>query len=116
MSGSDLLQRRYLIFTDLRGIRTAVIKVAAVTGKTEIRRCSGDRLQIFFRGAAEFRHGVQKTPGVRVKRLLIKSLCVRIFYGISCIHDHDGVTHLPDNAEVVGDEQDRGIELLLEVL
>ena len=35
-------------FTDLRGIRTAVIKVAAVTGKTEIRRCSGDRLQIFF--------------------------------------------------------------------
>ena len=51
-----------------------------------------------------------------MKRLFVERLCIRVFYGISCIHDHDGVAHLPDNAKVVGDEQDRCVELLLEIL
>ena len=37
-----------------------------------------------------------------MKRLFVERLCIRVFYGISCIHDHDGVDHLSKDFVIRG--------------
>ncbi|MGX1154842.1 hypothetical protein RKD39_002420 [Streptomyces albogriseolus] len=66
--------------------------------------------------AAEARHRAEQAPGVGVLGLAQHFADAAALHGPARVHHQQVVGHVGDDAEVVGDEDDRGPELLLEVL
>ena len=60
------------------------------------------------------RERAEEPEGVRVLRLLEHGRGVALLDDLARVHDPDPVAQRPDDAEVVGDEQDRGVRLGLE--
>ena len=66
--------------------------------------------------APETRHRAQQAPGVGVLRPAQHLADGAALHGPPRVHHQQVVGHVGDDAEVVGDEDDRGAELLLQVL
>jgi hypothetical protein len=58
----------------------------------------------------------KKRLGVWVERVLEQVRGVGVFDDLSCVHDSDAITDEFDDAKVMGDEEVREMELLLQVL
>ena len=81
---------------------------AAGTSRSGVRRSPGGHVQP--------RHGVQQRAQIGMPRPRQQRLAAAALHHPAAIQHHHVVGHVGDHAEIVGDEQDRHLELLLELL
>jgi hypothetical protein len=74
----------------------------------------GNRIE--FRFGFEVRHRSEQGPSIRVLRLIENLINRAIFDDLAGIHDRDIIGHVGNDTEVVGDENNRKIQLLLQVV
>jgi len=68
------------------------------------------------RHRAEFRHGLQQSTSIRVRRRREYRVHAVFFDDFAFVHDHDAVRDLGDDSHVVRDKDDRDVESVLERL
>ena len=112
----ELVQRRLLFAADLLGERAAVGEHAARRLGAEHRQEARDRVEasVVLAHAAS-RDGAHEADGVRVARVVEHQLHRPLLDETARVEDADALAHLRDHAEVVADEERRGVELVLQV-
>ena len=97
------------------GQRAAIDEHAGRQVRADLRQVAGDRRQRPLRLAdAVARQRPQQAERVRVLRVLEDRRRVALLDDLAGVHHPDPVAQRPDDAEVVGDEQDRRVRLGLE--
>ena len=114
MSVSGVDEFRDLLFAALRAVRAAACERAADLIPDRARDIAGERQALFFLKRAFRRDRGEQSLRVRVLRI-----CVDAFGGVELhdapeVHNHDPVTDIFDDAEVMGDEHIGQVELLLQ--
>src|SRR5918995_5978605 len=119
MTVRELAQRRHLRRAPSRlDIRTPGVEPASVWRVGRAREIAGqeDRLALRLHLRIRDRDGGEKRDRVRVQRVLVQLLRRRDLDDRAQVHDRDPIGDVPDDGEVVGDEQIRQRELGLELL
>ena len=113
---AERLERRLLGGAALVRERAAVDEDASGELGAELRQEAGDRVEpaVVLADAAA-RDAAEQADGVRVPRVLEDRLDGTLLDEPAGVEDADAVAHLRDRAEVVADEEDRGVELRLEL-
>ena len=99
---------------DLHGKLATWQKSAAGWSYNQVGRLAVDRMQSISR-LARNRHGLEQTGCVRVTGLGIQLLNRRRLDNLSGIHDKNFVAHAGDYSKIVCDQDDCGIELLIQL-
>ena len=104
MSVTGVHELRNLFLTAFRAVRAAACERAAYLIPDRARDIAGERQALFFLKRAFWRDRGEQSLRVRVLRI-----CVDAFGGVELhdtpeVHDHDPVTDIFDDAEVMGDE------------
>ena len=111
----DLDDRRLGRPAQLGRDRTAVDEHAGRQVRADLRQVARDGREGALRLAdAVARQRPEEAERVRVLRMLEDCLRVALLDDLAGVHDADPVTHRPDDAEVVRDQQDRSVRLGLE--
>ena len=100
--------------TALRAVRAAACERAANLIPDGARDVAGEGQTFFFIKGALRRDRGEKRLSVRVLRICVDSLRSVELHDTSQIHDHDPVTDIFDDAEVMGDEHICQVKLLLQ--
>ena len=114
-TGCDLDDRRFHGPAQLVGERAAVHEDAGRQRRADLRQVPGDRGQRPLALAdAAARQRAQEAERVRVLWVLEHRRRVALLDDLAGVHHADAVAQGADDAEVVGDEQDRGVHLGLQ--
>ncbi len=97
---------------DAHRVRAARVEAAAARRVDEVRRRAGDRVQLRRR---ERDRRAQQLARVRVRRLGEHVAGRPLLDDLARVHDRDPVARLGDDPEVVGDQQERRVEVRLQV-
>src|SRR5215472_6855603 len=81
----------------------------------QVRRLPFDRHEPAAPLLVEARQRVEQAPRVRMLRRIEDLIGCAVLDHVSAVHDEDVLAHLGDDAEIVRDHDDRGIEALLQV-
>ena len=112
---ADLHDRRLDGPAQLVRQRTAVDEDAGRQVRADLRQVAGDRRQRALRLAdPAARERPEEAEGVWVLGVLEDCGGVALLDDLARVHHPDPVAHRPDDAEVVGDEQDRRVHLGLQ--
>ena len=116
MAVPDGVERRLVGGAALVRERAAVDEHAPGELDAELRQEAGDRVEpaVVLADAAA-RDAAEQTDGVGVPRVLEHRLDGTLLDEPAGVEDADAVAHLRDRAEVVADEEHRGLELRLEL-
>ena len=86
---------------------------AARPGHQHARRLAGDRPEPA--GVAGHRNRFEQPSGVRVMSLVVRRPAVGDLDRLAAVHDQDLVCQVGDDAEVVGDQDERSAQLALKL-
>src|SRR5439155_4120037 len=112
----DVLKLRLLLLADVAAVLAARLELAAARRRDEVRRQALDRKQLRLALLVEARDRAQQAPRVGHLRVGEELAGVGLLDDASRVHDVDALGHARDDTEVVGDEDERGAELLREAL
>lgn len=106
---------RPVFMTDCHRIAASVFEGASRNLRMEVRRRSLDTDQRLLVFLVRLGNAAQKAPSIRMGGMIKKVFTVTAFHDAAGVHDHDSVRHLRNNAQVVGNEQNRCVQLLLQI-
>src|SRR5260221_3643495 len=113
--GGDLLQTDIGAGTGGEGVRAAVAEAAAALLADEVRDEAGDRAEMLAApGLAGHRDAAQQALRVGMQRPAEDLIDAAGLDDLPGIHDGDGGDDAGDDAEIVGDQDDRHVELALQ--
>jgi len=112
----DLLHRPLPLRALRRRLRAARVEPAAGRRGDEARDLSFQMNVLISLPGVRYGDRRKKSLGVRMDRVLEQVLGVRVFDDLSCVHDRDAIADELDDAEIMGDEEIREMELLLQIL
>ena len=104
-----------LLLAAIEDIRAARVEPAAAGRRQQRRRLAGNLDEPVDVGL-ESRQRAEQAPRVRVQRMLEELVDRRLLGHPRRVHDDDLVGDLGDDAEVVGDHDDRGAVVVLELV
>ena len=110
-SGPHALVLGPVVAALLAAVRAARRERAARRQRDEVRRLAQDGREPRLLGLVEPRQRRQQAPRVRVVGVVEDLVHGAVLDGAAAVHDHDLVGDLGDDPEVVGDEDDAGVEL-----
>ena len=118
VTGTELAQHRLLDLALLLGLPAAGVEHAAGgrvdrAGQVALQQ---DALALAGRVGVGHRHGGQQRVGVGVQRLLVEAVAVGQLHDVTEVHHRDAVGDVPDDRQVVRDEDVGDAELVLDVL
>jgi hypothetical protein len=115
--GGEGAQRRFLLGAQVGGAGAAGAESAAGRGSDRRRELAPDALVLLgpFERRVGDRHGVDQASGVRVDRRGVDGVGRADLYQLAEVHDADHVGHVPDDGQVVRDEQIRQAVIALQV-
>ena len=106
-----LLQRRHLLAAALLGVEAARRERAARDLARQVRWLPLDRHELAATLRVEARDRLEQADGVRVARASIELIGLGALDDVAGVHDVDALGHAGDDAEVVGDEDERRVAL-----
>ena len=104
---------RVLALAALDAHLAAVAEIAIVGHVDGVRHLAGDGIEAIH-ALVDDRLGRHQADGVGVRGVCEDLLHRALFDHAAGIHDHNVVRHFGDDAKVVGDEHDRGVDLVLQ--
>ena len=107
--------RRLLCQTNFHRVFTARTEGAPLRHIQKIDRRARNRNQLFAH-TSDIRDGTKQALGIFVTRTIKNVLRRTAFTDASAVHHDDFITHICDDAEVMGYHNDRHPELLLQIL
>src|SRR5215216_3111931 len=116
MAGNHWLQARVFGKTALDRVRAARLERAAGGRVDQVGRQALDRDQLLLARFVESRNRLQQAKRVRVARVVEDFVRRARFNDVAGVHDVDAVRNPGDDAQVVGDHDDRHTELLAQTL
>ena len=119
VGGAEVRERRFLLGAQRLGPGASGSEPAARgwgdrprAARRDLRRCAARPAA----GDVGHRYGVQQALGVGVGRVLVDLRGRSDLHQLAQVHDPDGVGHVPDNRQVVGDHEEGQARALLQVL
>jgi hypothetical protein len=109
-------ERRLVGLADLRGVAAARVEVAAARRVDGAGYVALEHDSLALRQRIGNRHGREQRLRVGVDRAVVKLLGRRKLDDLAEVHDRDAVGDMPDDAEIVGDEDIGQRELVLQVV
>ena len=116
MPGFDFCHLRFGVFTDFTGVAAAGMESAAGRRINGRRHVAGKAEPHHSGFGIRHGHGGKKRLSVGVQRVFVKLVAGGDFHEAAEVHDADAVADMPDDAEIVGNEEIGKSELFLEVL